>query len=81
MEALFTSEYRWLWTVVLCVALFIPVRQIIWVMSVRRLERRTGAVTDDEVRSSLKRRAAVTSALLCLVFATAYVSVLLGAKQ
>ena len=47
METLFTSEYRWLWTVVLGVMLFFPVRQLIWVLSVRRHERRTGKEADD----------------------------------
>ena len=76
MEALFTSEYRWLWTVVLGAMLFLPVRQFIWVMSVRRLERRTGKDSDEATRASLKRRSTITSALLCLVFATTYVAVL-----
>ena len=76
MEALFTSEYRWLWTVVLGAMLFLPVRQFIWVMSVRRLERRTGKDSDAATRASLKRRSTITSALLCLVFATTYVAVL-----
>ncbi len=51
MEALFTSEYRWLWTVVLGAMLFMPVRKLIWVMSVRRHERRTGKDSDEETRS------------------------------
>ena len=76
MKALFTSEYRWLWTVVLGAMLFVPVRQLIWVMSVRRHERRTGKESDEETRASPKRRAAATSALLCLVFATTYVAIL-----
>jgi hypothetical protein len=78
MEALITSEYRWLWTVVLGAMLFLPVRHLIWVMSVRRHERRTGKNSDEETRTSMKRRAAITSALLCLVFATTYVAVLLA---
>ena len=76
MEALFTSECRWLWTVVLGAMLFLPVRQLIWVMSVRRIERRTGKDTDEATRASLKRRSTITSALLCLVFATSYVAIL-----
>lgn len=76
METLFTSEYRWLWTVVLGVMLFFPVRQLIWVLSVRRHERRTGKQADEETRSSMRRRSVATSALLCLVFATTYVAIL-----
>ena len=56
----------------LALALFFPVRQLIWVMSVRRQQRKTGELPPEEVRLSLKSRASVTSGLLCLVFAAAY---------
>jgi len=56
--------------------LFLPVRQLIWVRSVRRIERRTGKVSDEATRASLKRRSTITSALLCLVFATSYVAIM-----
>lgn len=80
MEGLLAPEYRWLWAAALALALFFPVRQLIWVMAVRRLERRQGQVPDAPVVQSLKRRAAVTSALLCLVFAAAYSGVMFGGK-
>ena len=70
MEALFTREYMPLWAIALAFALFIPVRQLIWVVYVRRANRQ-GEV-DEEQRTGLKRRAAVTSALLCFVFAFVY---------
>lgn len=73
MAALFSPEYKWLWMVALGAALVYPVRQLIWVMSVRRLERRKGA-TDGAVRETLKRRATVTSVLLCFVFSFLYVN-------
>ncbi len=72
MEALLTSEYRWLWTSALALALFFPVRQLIWVLSVRREQRKMGEVPDENVQQSLKSRAGITSALLCLVFAAIY---------
>ena len=72
MESLFTSDYLYLWVAVLAAALFIPVRQLIWVMSVRRQQRKTGEFPPEEVRRSLKSRASVTSGLLCLVFAATY---------
>jgi hypothetical protein len=56
----------------LALALFFPVRQLIWVMSVRRQQRKTGELPPEEVKRSLKSRASVTSGLLCLVFAAAY---------
>ncbi len=57
---------------VLALALFFPVRQLIWVMSVRREQRKTGELPAEKVRLSLKSRASVTAGLLCLVFAAAY---------
>jgi len=77
MEALFTQEYRYLWTAVLAIALFFPVRRLIWVMTVRRAMRKGGDDVVDEVEQErLKRRAAFTSALLCSMFSLFYVSTL-----
>lgn len=76
MQQFFTPQYQWLWTLALGVALFFPVRQLIWALSVRREERRLGKPTDDERRRALKRRAAFTSFLLCFVFSIAYVHVM-----
>ena len=80
MEAILTSEYRWLWTVALAVALFFPVRQLIWGLSVRREQRRTGGIPAENVQPSLKGRAGITSALLCLVFAAVYGGVAFGGR-
>ncbi len=77
METLFSPELKWLWAAALGLALFFPVRQLIWVLSVRRLQRRTGELPTDAVRKSLKRRADATSALLCLVCAAAWGSIIL----
>ena len=74
MEALFSPQYQWLWTAALAVALFFPVRHLIWTMSVRRAERLHGP-TDDAKRESLKKRAAFTAALLCFIFAVLYTQV------
>ena len=62
--------------VVLGAALFFPVRQLIWALSVRREERKLGKPADDDRRRALKRRAAFTSFLLCFVFSIAYVHVM-----
>ena len=61
-----------LWAIALAVALFWPVRQLIWVIYVRRAMRQ-GEVEEEE-RARLKRRAGVTSALLSFVFAYLYTS-------
>ena len=76
MEALFSPESKWLWSAALGLALFFPVRQFIWVLAVRRLQRRTGELPDDAARQSLKRRAGATAVLLCLVFAAAWGNVI-----
>jgi len=56
------------------VALFFPVRKLIWVLSVRRSEGKKGEQLDDADRARLLRRAGMTSALLCFLFSLAYVS-------
>ena len=77
MEALFSSEYRYLWVVVLAAALIFPVRQMIWVLTVRRAISKGGEENVDAAeRNRLKRRAGVTSALLCILFSAVYVNVL-----
>ncbi len=75
MEALFSPELKWLWSAALGLALFFPVRQLIWVLSVRRVQRRTGELPGEAVRKSLKRHAGMTSLLLCLVCAAAWGSI------
>ncbi len=76
---MFALESRWLWSVALALVLFFPVRQLIWVLAVRREQRRTGGeVPDENVRRHLKSRAGVTSALLCLIFSAVYGGIILG---
>jgi len=73
MDVLFTAQYQWLWMAALGLALFFPMRQLIWALSVRRAEAKDGNA-DEARRISLKRRASFTSALLCFVFSVIYVS-------
>ncbi len=51
---------------------------MIWVLAVRKEQRRAGQIPDEKMRKYLKGRAAVTSGLLCLVFAAAYGGVMFG---
>ena len=77
MEMLFASESRYLWGALLMAVLFFPVRQLIWVLTVRRAIRKGGeAKVDAAEQARLKKRAGMTSALLCFLFALAYVNVL-----
>ena len=61
-----------IWVVVLSVALFFPVRQLIWVLYVRKKQKTQQSVSDDE-KKVLKKRATFTSLLLCVVFSYLYV--------
>ena len=62
-----------LWIIVLSIALFFPVRQLIWVLYVRKKQKTQQSVSEDE-KKSLKKRASFTSILLCIVFSYIYVS-------
>jgi hypothetical protein len=53
-------------------ALFFPVRQLIWVLYVRKKQKAQTTVSDDE-KKVLKKRATFTSLLLCVVFSYLYV--------
>ena len=70
METIFSPDYKYLWALALALALFFPVRQLIYVLQVRRAASRT-ELDDGEMRR-LKVRAGFTSALLCFVFAFFY---------
>ena len=61
-----------IWVVALSTALFFPVRQMIWVLYVRKKQKSQKIVSDDE-RKILKKRATFTSILLCIVFSYLYV--------
>ena len=62
-----------IWVVALTTALFFPVRQLIWVLYVRKKQKTQKIVSDDE-KKSLKKRAAFTAVLLCIVFSYIYES-------
>ena len=62
-----------IWVIILSVALFFPVRQMIWVLYVRKKQKSQKIVSDDE-KKILKKRATFTSFLLCVVFSYVYVN-------
>ena len=62
-----------IWVLVLSIVLFFPVRQMIWVLYVRKKQKSQKTVSDDE-KKILKKRATFTSILLCIVFSYLYVS-------
>ena len=61
-----------IWVILLSTALFFPVRQLIWVLYVRKKQKSHKIVLDDE-KKVLKKRATFTSLLLCVVFSYLYV--------
>ena len=62
-----------IWVIVIATALFFPVRQLIWVLYVRKKQKSQKSVSDDE-KINLKKRANFTSILLSIVFSYIYVS-------
>ena len=62
-----TSFFVLSW-VVLAALLFLPVTRLIWVMSVRRLERRQKRRLEEAERGAQLRRARVLATVVALVF-------------
>jgi hypothetical protein len=62
-----------IWTLVLPAALFFPVRQLIWVLHVRKKQKKQKLVSDEEI-NILKKKATFTSIFLSLVFSYIYVN-------
>ena len=62
-----------LWITLLSITLFFPVRQLIWVLYVRKKQKAEKIVSDQE-KKTLKKRATFTSVLLCIVFSYVYVN-------
>ena len=68
----YTSFHDPIWVILLSVALFFPVRKLIWVLYVRKKQKAQDEVSEKE-KMSLKKRANFTSILLCIVFSYLYV--------
>ena len=61
-----------LWTLALALALWWPAGRMIWVISVRRLERRLERKLDTAEIDGQKRRAWLLAAALCLMFSALF---------
>ncbi len=72
IKSFYVAFHDPIWVLVLTTALFFPVRQMIWVLYVRKKQKSQKTVSDDEKRN-LKKRATFTSFLLCIVFSYLYV--------
>ena len=71
-ETFYIAFHDPLWIILLSVALFFPVRQLIWVLYVRKKQKAQKTVSEEE-KKTLKKRATFTSVLLCVVFSYVYV--------
>ena len=73
----FTSFYAAfhdpIWITLLSVTLFFPVRQLIWVLYVRKKQKSQQSILEEE-KIILKKKATFTSILLCIVFSYLYVN-------
>jgi hypothetical protein len=61
------------WTLLLSTALFYPVRQLIWILYVRKKQKIQKSVSEEE-KKILKKRATFTSIFLSIVFSYIYVT-------
>jgi len=62
-----------MWIILLSTALFYPIRQLIWVLYVRKKQKIQKLVSEDE-KKVLKKRANFTSIFLSIVFSYVYVT-------
>ena len=73
----FTSFYvafhNPIWVILLSIALFFPVRKLIWVLYVRKKQKTQQSVSEEE-KNILKKKATFTSILLCIIFSYLYVN-------
>jgi len=72
MAELFTAKYALVWVFGLALALYFPVRSLIWALMVRRAMSK--AEIDAAEQERLRRRAGATAALLVFVFAYFFVN-------
>ena len=73
LTAFYIAFHDPIWVVLLSAALFFPVRQLIWVLYVRKKQKSQKTVSEEE-KKTLKKRASLTSILLCIVFSYIYVN-------
>ena len=69
----YVSFHDPIWVTLLSIFLFFPVRQLIWVLYVRKKQKMQQSVSEEE-KIILKKRATLTSVLLCIVFSYLYVN-------
>lgn len=68
----------WLWVAAMTLALLIPVSRLIWVFSVRRLQKKLKKKLDDREIQGQKKRAYLIGFVICLIFSILFNFKLLG---
>ena len=72
LKSFYIAFHDPLWIILLSATLFFPVRQLIWVLYVRKKQKTQQSVSEEE-RIGLKKRATFTAILLCIIFSYIYV--------
>ncbi|MDH3229316.1 MAG: hypothetical protein OEN55_05960 [Alphaproteobacteria bacterium] len=72
MAELFTAKFAIVWVVALALALFLPVRNLIWALMVRRAMSKAEIGAIEQQR--LRRRAGLSAGLLVFVFSYFFVN-------
>ena len=73
LKSFYLAFHDPLWTLLLSIALFYPIRQLIWVLYVRKKQKKQNLVSEEE-KKVLKKRATFTSVFLSIVFSYIYVT-------
>jgi hypothetical protein len=61
------------WILLLSSVLFFPVRKLIWILHIRKMQKKQKTVSEEE-KKFLKKKATFTSVFLCIVFSYVYVN-------
>lgn len=68
----------WLWVIAMTAALLFPVSQLIWVVSVRRMQRKLQTTLSENDLRGQKQRAYVIGIVVCTAFSMLFNFRLLG---
>jgi hypothetical protein len=64
--------YYWISVAVLAALLFLPAARLVWVLSVRRLERKLGQPLTDGEREGQRNRARFIAMIVCVIFSALF---------
>ena len=61
------------WILLLSSVLFFPVRKLIWILHIRKMQKKQQTVSEEE-KKFLRKKATFTSVFLCIIFSYVYVN-------